>query len=245
MRDAALAARVQAVLPAGYEAITGEAAAPGGRATSSSSSSTSSATSCSAFAVDRPLRGQLHHLQRLQDHGRPAHAPDRAAARRRRLRAARWCARCCSRRSSSASWRRSSGSSSASRSPRSCGPASTPSGAALPATTLQIEPRSMIVGLVVGMVVTIVAALLPGVEGEPRAADRRDARRPRSPARRGRRLVDVDRDHRRSASPSCWPACWPRSAASRSASSSSASAPCCCSSAPRCSPSTSPGRWRG
>ena len=72
-------------------------------------------------------------------------------------------------------------------------------GAALPATTLQVEPRSLIAGLVVGMLVTVVAALVPAWKASrvPPIAAMHDVQVAGSPRRAPGR---VGRCSRRSAS---------------------------------------------
>ena len=64
-------------------------------------------------------------------------------------------------------------------------------GAGLPATTLQVEPRSLIAGLVVGMLVTFVSALLPAWKASrvPPIAAMHDVQIEGSP--RGRLVVSV------------------------------------------------------
>jgi putative ABC transport system permease protein len=64
-------------------------------------------------------------------------------------------------------------------------------GASLPATSLQIEPRTIIVGLVVGMLVTFVAALVPAWKASrvPPVAAMRDIEVPGAP--RARLIVSI------------------------------------------------------
>ena len=64
-------------------------------------------------------------------------------------------------------------------------------GASLPATTLQIEPRSIIIGLVVGLVVTLAAAVIPAWKASrvPPIAAMRDTEVPGSP--RGRLIASI------------------------------------------------------
>ncbi len=212
------------------------------RATSSSSSWTSSATSCSAFAAHRPLRGQLHHLQRVQDHGRPAHPPDRAAARRGRVRQPGDPVGAPRGRSSSASIASIIGIIFGIAFAALLRAGFNALGASLPATTLQIEPRSIIVGLVVGLVVTLAAAVIPAWKASrvPPIAAMRDTRGPRLAARPPDRV-----DHASPASACCW--CWagwsPPAASRPAVHPDRRWARCCCSSARRCSPSTSRARW--
>ncbi len=60
------------------------------------------------------------------------------------------------------------------------------SGSTLPATSLQVEPRSLIVGFVVGMLVTVVAAIVPAWKASrvPPIAAMHDVRLARSPRAR-------------------------------------------------------------
>ncbi len=82
--DAALAARVEQVLPSGYEAVTGATARQGGQRPVQAVRGHLPQLPA-RLRRDRPVRRQLHHLQRLQDHRRPAHPPGRAPAGGRRV----------------------------------------------------------------------------------------------------------------------------------------------------------------
>ena len=105
-------------------------------------------------------------------------------------------------------------------------------GASLPATSLQIEPRTIIVGLVVGMLVTFVAALVPAWKASrvPPVAAMRDIEVPGAP--RARLIVSIVLTALGVAL--VLSGCWRRSPASPSGSGSSESAPWCCSWAPPC-----------
>ena len=118
-------------------------------------------------------------------------------------------------------------------------------GVTLPNTGTVVKPRTIIVAILVGVIVTVLASLRPAIRAtrvEPIAAVREGATLPEGRLAKYRTAHQQRHRDPRASSPWCWACSWP--AAPAACSSSWASAPCSSSSASPCSRPASCRGWR-